>query len=75
MGVSNSPDIFQSKISQLMVGLDYVRAYFDDVLVATKYSFTDHLIHLEQVLEGLDKAILPINIEMYAFATHVKDNW
>jgi CCR4-NOT transcriptional regulation complex NOT5 subunit len=69
MGVSNSPDIFQSKISQLMVGLDFVRAYLDDVLVATKDSFTDHLKHLEQVLERLDKANLRINIEKCAFAT------
>jgi hypothetical protein len=42
MGVSNSPDTFQSKISQLMVGLDFVRACLDDVLVAIKDSFTDH---------------------------------
>jgi hypothetical protein len=31
MGVANSPDIFQSKTSQLMVGLDFVSAYLDDV--------------------------------------------
>jgi len=43
MGVANSPDIFQSKISQLMVGLDFVRAYLDDVLVATKGSYQEHL--------------------------------
>jgi Reverse transcriptase (RNA-dependent DNA polymerase) len=42
MGVANSPDIFQSKISQLMVGLDFVRAYLDDVLVATKGSYQEH---------------------------------
>jgi hypothetical protein len=39
-----------------MVGLDFVIAYIDDVPVATKDSFIDHLIHLEQVLERLDKA-------------------
>jgi hypothetical protein len=63
MGFSNSPDIFRIKISQLIVGLDFVRAYLDDVLVATKFSFTDHLKHLEQVLEHLDKANLSTNIE------------
>jgi len=35
MGVANSPDIFQSKLSQVMVGLDFVT---DDVLVAIKGS-------------------------------------
>jgi hypothetical protein len=63
MGFSNSPDIFRIKISQLIVGLDFVRAYLDDVLVATKFSFTDHLKQLEQVLEHLDKANLSTNIE------------
>jgi hypothetical protein len=27
MGITNSPDIFQSKINQLMDGLSYVQAY------------------------------------------------
>jgi hypothetical protein len=69
MGLSNSPDIFQSKISHLMVRIDFVRAYLDDVLVATKNSFTDHLLHLEQVSERLDKANLCIHIEKCALAT------
>jgi hypothetical protein len=69
MGVANSPDIFQSKISQLMVGLDFVRAYLDDVLVATKGSYQEHLLNLEQVLVKLDTANLRINIEKCTFAT------
>jgi hypothetical protein len=36
--------------------------------VATNDSFTYHLIHLEQVLERLEKAKLCINIEKCAFA-------
>jgi hypothetical protein len=43
VGVANSPDIFQSKIFQLMVGFDFVRAYLDDVLVVTKGSYQEHL--------------------------------
>ena len=31
--VSCSPDIFQSKINELLGDLDYIRAYLDDVLV------------------------------------------
>jgi hypothetical protein len=69
MGVANSPDIFQGKISQLMVGLDFVRAYLDDVLVATKRSYNEHLLNLEFFLEKLDTANLCINIEKCTFAT------
>jgi Reverse transcriptase (RNA-dependent DNA polymerase) len=69
IGVANSPDIFQSKISQLMVRLVFVRAYLDDVLIATKGSYTEHLQHLEQVLVKLDKANLRINIDKCTFAT------
>jgi hypothetical protein len=62
VGVASSPDIFQSKISQLMVGLDFVKAYLHDVLVAPKGSYKEHLFNLEQVFEKLDTANLCINI-------------
>jgi len=43
MGLCNSPDIFQEKMSELMDGLAFVRTYIDDLLCLTKGSFTDHL--------------------------------
>ena len=43
MGLCNSPDIFQEKMSELMEGLEYVRAYIDDVLALTTGSWDDHL--------------------------------
>jgi Reverse transcriptase (RNA-dependent DNA polymerase) len=69
MGVANSPDFFQSKISQLMVGLDFLRSYLDAVLVATKGSYKEHLLNLKQVFQKLDTANLCINIEKCTFAT------
>jgi hypothetical protein len=33
MGLCNSPDIFQEKMSELIYGLEFARAYLDDVLV------------------------------------------
>ena len=36
MGVCNSPDIFQEKISELFDGFNMVRVYIDDVLVINK---------------------------------------
>jgi hypothetical protein len=37
MGVANSPDIFQEKMSDLMTGLQFVRTYLDDVSTHQKY--------------------------------------
>ena len=31
MGLKNSPDIFQEKMSDLMKGLEFVRTYIDDL--------------------------------------------
>jgi hypothetical protein len=44
-----------------MVGLEFTRAYIDDLLVVTKGSFDTHLEHLEQVLTRLAEAGLKAN--------------
>jgi hypothetical protein len=36
MGIAGSPDIFQSKILELMESLEYVQAYLDDLLCISK---------------------------------------
>jgi hypothetical protein len=36
MGIAGSPDIFQSKMTELMATLEFVRAYIDDLLCITK---------------------------------------
>ena len=61
MGLFNSSDIFQEKMSNLMLELEYVRAYIDDLLVTTKGSFADHLVKLEAVLAKLEEAGLKVN--------------
>ena len=43
MGLCNSADIFQEKMSELFTGLEYIRAYIDDLLIISKGSFEDHL--------------------------------
>ena len=55
MGLCNSPDIFQEKMSSLMAGLEFVRAYIDDLLVIFKTTWDDHLMKLETVLKRLKK--------------------
>jgi hypothetical protein len=38
MGIANSRGIFQSKINQLMDGLDHIQAYLDNILIITACS-------------------------------------
>ena len=61
MGLCNSPDIFQEKMNILMDGLEFVRAYLDDLLVLTKGSWEDHLEKLEEVLDRIKDAGLKVN--------------
>ena len=61
VGLYNSPDIFQEKISTLMDGLEFARAYLDDLLVISKNSFQEHLEHLEKVFTRLEEAGLKVN--------------
>lgn len=67
MGLCNSPDIFQEKINDLMDGLEFVRAYLDDVLIPTKNSFEEHLEQLEKVLTRLQSAGLKVNASKSKF--------
>ena len=63
MGVKNSPDIFQQKISDLMEGLeDFIRAYLDDILIITKGDYQDHLEKVSEVLRRLQAAGLQVNL-------------
>ena len=61
MGLCNSADIFQEKMNELFAGLEYVRAYINNLLIINKGSFKDHLEKLDQVLNKLKGACLKIN--------------
>jgi hypothetical protein len=50
MGIVDSPDVFQSKINQLLGGFNYVQPYLDDILIVT---CSDHLSKLDTVLQKL----------------------
>jgi len=60
MGLSNSPDIFQEKMNELLHDLEFVRAYIDDLLIVTNETFQDHLDKLDRVLTRLSRAGLKI---------------
>jgi hypothetical protein len=61
MGLCNSPDIFQEKISELMLGLKFVRAYIDNILVLTHSDWKDHITKLALVFERIQSASLKVN--------------
>ena len=68
MGLCNSPDIFQEKMSELMSGLEFVRVYIDDLLCITTSTFEDHLDKLSEVLARIQTAGLKINATKSFFA-------
>ena len=68
MGLCNSPDIFQEKMGDLVAGLEFARAYIDDLLVISNGSLMDHLDKLEQVLSRLQEAGLKVNSSKSFFA-------
>ena len=67
-GICNGPDIFQEKMMELFDGIEYVRAYIDDLLVLTKGTFEDHLEKLEFVLQRVQEAGLKVNAPKSFFA-------
>ncbi len=69
MGIAGSPDIFQSKMLELMETLEYVQAYLDDFLCISRSSLEDHLKKLEEVLRCLCNMGLKVNAEKLTFYT------
>ena len=73
MGLCNSPDIFQEKMSELFVGLDIVRVYIDDLLHVTKGYWTEHIYILEEMFTRLQKAGLKVNASKSCFGANKFD--
>jgi hypothetical protein len=67
MGVAGSPDIFQSKMADLMRTLEFVRVYLDDLLVISRETFADHLEKVQAVLQILSDAGLKCNAAKSTF--------
>ena len=57
MGLCNSPDIFQERMSELMEGLDYVRTYIDNLLVISSGTFEEHLVVITKHLRPFKKFV------------------
>jgi hypothetical protein len=69
MGIAGSPDIFQvqAKMSELMIDLEFVKMYFDNLLTITKLSRSVHLDKLIKVLTKLQDAGLKVNADKSKF--------
>jgi hypothetical protein len=67
MCIADSPDIFQSKMLELMETLEYVQAYLDDLLCISRSSLEDHLKKLKEVLRHLCNVGLNVNAERSTF--------
>ena len=67
MGVAGSPDIFRSKLSELLAALEFVRTYLDALLIISTASLSDHLEKLRMVLTKLQEARLKINADKSKF--------
>jgi len=61
IGIAGSPDIFQAKMSELMMALEYVETYLDDLLIISKSTLKYHLEKQRLVLKKLQSAELKIN--------------
>ncbi len=62
MRIAGSPDIFHAKMSKLMVTLEFMRTYLEDLLCIIKASLDDNLRHLRLVLIRLQEAGLQVNV-------------
>ena len=69
MGIAGSPNIFQSKMPELMATLEFVQTYLDDLLCITKGNLKDHLDKLEKVFIKLQDAGLKIYADKSKFCT------
>ena len=67
MGLCNSTDFFHDKMNELFNGLEYVRAYIDDLSIISNGNFEDHLDKVKIVLKKLKAAGFIINTEKSFF--------
>jgi len=53
MGLYESSDIFQEKMSEFEAHFEFVRAYIDDIINLTKHTLENHFDNLKIVFEKL----------------------
>eukprot|EP00957_Ditylum_brightwellii_P205605 15344593-Ditylum_brightwellii.AAC.1 len=61
MGLCNSPDIFQGKMSEMFANIEEVQVHIDDSLLITNGDWESHLKKIDKVLDRLKRAGLKVN--------------
>ena len=63
MGKCNSPDIFQDDMNKMFRGIEFIRAYIDDLLIITQGDYSYHLNKLKLFLQNIKENRFKLNIE------------
>lgn len=66
-GLRNAAQTMQRLLDQILSDLDYCFVYIDDLLIASS-SLDEHLIHLREILDRLQKHNLTVNLPKCTFA-------
>ena len=67
-GLNNAPAIFQKMATRLIQGFEnFCIVYVDDILIYTKSSAEDHLMHVQLVLDRIRKHNLKLKLSKCAF--------
>lgn len=66
-GMKNAPSTFQRMMNNVISGLTNVRAYLDDLVIFDE-SWTEHIFHLNELLNKLALAKLTVNLAKSSFA-------
>lgn len=67
-GLRNAGQTFMRFINDIMLGLNFVFCYVDDILIASS-SEEEHRLHLEEVFKRLNNHGITINMEKCIFGT------
>jgi hypothetical protein len=61
VGLCVSPDVMQSKMTQLFNDCSHIKVYMDDILLFTKGTYGEHLNQVDEALERLRSKNMAIN--------------
>ena len=73
-GLNNAPSIFQRVVNELLQGCEhFAMAYIDDILIHTTGSLEDHLHHVQEVINRLQRHRLKLKLSKCQWAkTEIK---
>ena len=67
IGICTSVEIFQDKVDKILIDIEGVKTYIDDLLVLSKDSFEKHIYQLRKIFGRLRATGLKVNEPKYTF--------